>query len=139
MRRGVSLLEISFVLALVGVLLGTVTPGLKHFADRARVDAATHEIARLYDGARFRAVHRGRFVTVTVDTLAGTVSVEESGTGGVRREMEVAHGVALRVTRRVTTFSPTGLGYGAANTSVIVRRGSAADTVVVSRLGRLRH
>ena len=139
MRRGATLLEISVVLALLGALLGTTAPALRHLADRARVDAATHEIARLYDGARFRAVHRGRFVTVTVDTAAGTITVRESGTNGASREIEVAHGVALRVTRRVTTFSPTGLGYGAANTSVIVRRGIAADTVVISRLGRLRH
>lgn len=138
-RRGISLVEISFVLTLLGILLGTTAPTLVQLVDRARVDAATREIARLYAGARFRAVYRGIFVTVTVDTIAGTVTVRDAGAAGESREIEQAHGVALRASRRVATFAPTGLGYGAANTSVIVRRGSVADTVVMSRLGRLRH
>lgn len=139
MRRGTSLVEISLVLTLLGILLGTTTPTLVRLVDRARVDAATREIARLYAGARFRAVHRGIFVTVTVDTVAGTLTVQDPGSAGVEREVERAHGVALRASRRGITFAPSGLGYGAANTSVIVRRGSVADTVVISRLGRLRH
>jgi hypothetical protein len=37
------------------------------------------------------------------------------------------------------SYSATGLGYGAANLSVFVRRNDSVDTVFVSRLGRLRH
>jgi hypothetical protein len=31
------------------------------------------------------------------------------------------------------------LGFGAANQSILVERGAAVDTVVISRLGRVRH
>jgi hypothetical protein len=49
------------------------------------------------------------------------------------------HGVRLSVSRVRMSYSPTGMGYGAANLSVVVRRNAAVDTVFVSRLGRLRH
>jgi hypothetical protein len=35
-------------------------------------------------------------------------------------------------------FGASGLGYGAANLRVVVRRGAASETVYVSRLGRVR-
>jgi hypothetical protein len=36
------------------------------------------------------------------------------------------------------SYAPTGMGYGAANLSVVVRRNAAVETVYVSRLGRVR-
>jgi hypothetical protein len=42
------------------------------------------------------------------------------------------------VTRDSIAFYPSGLGYGAANTRLIVSRGAAAETVTVSRAGRVR-
>jgi hypothetical protein len=47
-------------------------------------------------------------------------------------------GVTLEVSRDSVIYGPSGRGYGATNTTLIVRRGSAADTVTVSRLGRVR-
>jgi len=35
-------------------------------------------------------------------------------------------------------YAPNGLGYGASNLTVVLRRGSAAETIFVSRLGRVR-
>jgi hypothetical protein len=35
-------------------------------------------------------------------------------------------------------YSASGLGFGAANMRVIVSRGASADTITVSRLGRVR-
>ena len=51
---------------------------------------------------------------------------------------ERAHGVTLSATRDSMAYAPNGLGYGASNLSIIVRRGAVTDTVVVSRLGRVR-
>jgi len=35
-------------------------------------------------------------------------------------------------------YAASGLGYGASNLRVIVRRGASADTITVSRLGRVK-
>jgi hypothetical protein len=48
------------------------------------------------------------------------------------------YGVRLEPSRDSMAYAPSGLGWGGANLRVVVRRGAAADTVVVSRLGRVR-
>jgi len=35
-------------------------------------------------------------------------------------------------------YAPNGLGYGASNLTLVLRRGERAETLVVSRLGRVR-
>jgi hypothetical protein len=40
--------------------------------------------------------------------------------------------------RDTVRYGPTGRAFGASNTTVIVQLGSAAETVTVSRLGRVR-
>ena len=49
-----------------------------------------------------------------------------------------AHGVTLASSRDSLAFDVRGLGYGAANLTLVARRGRAAETLVVSRLGRVR-
>jgi hypothetical protein len=39
----------------------------------------------------------------------------------------------------LVTYSPTGLGFGASNLTLVITRRQTTDTVVVSRLGRVRH
>jgi hypothetical protein len=56
-----------------------------------------------------------------------------------KRDIGAAHDVLLLATRTRMSYSATGIGYGAANLSVVVRRNRAVDTVFVSRLGRVRH
>ena len=38
----------------------------------------------------------------------------------------------------VVTFSPLGIGFGASNTSIVFTSGAAAETLTVSRTGRLK-
>jgi hypothetical protein len=47
--------------------------------------------------------------------------------------------VSLSTSRDSLAFDVRGLGYGAANLTLVARRGAAADTLVVSRLGRVRY
>jgi len=56
-----------------------------------------------------------------------------------RHDIGAEHDVQLSASRVRMSYSPTGIGYGAANLSVVVRRSAVVDTVFVSRLGRVRH
>ncbi len=44
----------------------------------------------------------------------------------------------LEVSRPTIRISVTGLGYGAANTKLVFRRGTVADSLATSRIGRIR-
>ena len=54
------------------------------------------------------------------------------------RPLHEVHGVSMSTSRDSIAFAPSGMGFGAANTQIILRRGNAADTIAVSRLGRAR-
>jgi hypothetical protein len=46
--------------------------------------------------------------------------------------------VELRATRDSLAYDPYGMGRGASNLSIVIRKGAAVETVFVSRLGRIR-
>ncbi len=48
------------------------------------------------------------------------------------------HGVTLTASRSVIRIYSNGMGLGAANTKLVVRRGAAAESLTTSRLGRLK-
>ena len=57
---------------------------------------------------------------------------------GSLAELRDLFGVTLASSRDSLAYSATGLGYGVTNASLVVRRGLAAETVSVSRTGRVR-
>ena len=137
-RAGFSLAEIVVVVTVVGVLVSLAFVPLGRAIDRASVRAASDEIATALAIARQLAVVRSSFVTATLDTLRGSVTVESGGDTVHHRPVESLHGVTLGTTRSTIRFAPNGLGYGASNLRVIARRRAAADTIFVSRVGRVR-
>jgi hypothetical protein len=46
--------------------------------------------------------------------------------------------VSLQVSNPVVAFSPIGVGWGASNTTITLRRGSQVETITTSRVGRVR-
>ena len=86
----------------------------------------------------------GVFVTVAVgrtNALRDRMSVRAAATETVtisHRRLGSSHGVSLSSSRDSMAYAPNGLGHGASNLTVVLRRGSAAETLFVSRLGRVR-
>lgn len=107
--------------------------------DSIEVRGAVTEIEALFSTARHAAIARAAQSTLAIDVARGIVSVQVGADTIKMREVSRAHGVTLQTTRATITYAPTGLGYGAANLSLIVTRDRVADTVLVSRLGRVRH
>ena len=143
MRRGVTLLELLVVLALMGVLVGVAAPSARYYADRVEVE---HQAARILSAYRSawltaRSQHRLALLRVTRDTLAihSVVSAGSPDTTLVWMSSgpDVA-GVTLTSPAHTTVFGPDGVAMGLSNATHRLQKGDAKRQVVVSRLGRVR-
>lgn len=138
-HHGFTIVESTVVLALIAALTAITVPRATQFIDGIEVRGAVTEIESMFSLARHTAIARGSQITLDIDLPRRSLSIR-SGTEELRtREIGAAHGVNLSANRTSITYSPIGVGYGAANFSLVVSRGRVVDTVVVSRLGRVRH
>lgn len=138
-RRAFTIIETTLVIAVMAALTAITLPRAFGFIDRIEVRGAISEIESLFSLARHAAIARGSRVTLEIDPATSTISVRAGAEMVRSREIGAAHGVILSANRTTITYSPIGVGYGAANASLVVSRGAVVDTVVVSRLGRVRH
>jgi prepilin-type N-terminal cleavage/methylation domain-containing protein len=136
--RGFTLPEVLIVLTMLGVVMMIAIPNAKAGLDRVSVRAASSDIRATLNYARMLAMAGGLAVAVDVDSTAGTLRVRRGDERIFTRAVGPAHGVRLAKTRDSLTYDPRGFGRGAANLSILVRRGATVETVFVSRLGRVR-
>lgn len=136
MRRGLTLLELVLVLSIIGVITATVAPPMLRLRDRWLTRRARDDIAMLFAAARWRAQVSGRAVTVTLGA-DGRATAEQPDWHLVRHVTQ-AYGTTLESNRPTLVYRADGLAAGAANLTAILRRGAVADTLRVSRLGRVR-
>jgi prepilin-type N-terminal cleavage/methylation domain-containing protein len=138
MRPGYTLAETVVVLLIAGVAMAIVIPRGVRALDRLVVQSAAADVRATHATARAHAIAGAAAVTVDVDSAMGTLRLRRGTDTLLTRGIGHAHGVRLTRTRDSLTFGSRGLGRGAANLSIVVRRGSAVETVFVSRLGRVR-
>jgi prepilin-type N-terminal cleavage/methylation domain-containing protein len=139
MRHAFTLIELTITLCILSILSAIAIPRAGRFLDRTQVHGAVIEIESLFSTARHMAIARGAQTAVEIDTATGSIYVSAGGDRLRDAKIGADHDVRLSATRSGMSYSAIGMGYGAANLSVVVRRNSVADTVFVSRLGRLRH
>ncbi len=138
MRRAFTLAELAVVLVVIGVLCAISVPWALRRIDGAHVRGARAEIVAALASARSTAVATGRHVAVRFDSTESVVLVTVGDDTLLARRLGALHGVTIASNRDSLAYAPTGLGYGAANQTVVLRRGDATDTVVIARLGRVR-
>jgi prepilin-type N-terminal cleavage/methylation domain-containing protein len=137
-RRAFSATELIVVMAVTAVLMALAAARFIAWRDGAAVRAASAEALHVFASARELAVVRRAFVAVRFDSAAGTVELRQAATVLVRRNLGGTYRVALSANRDSMVYDPRGLGFGAANLSLVLSRGDAADTLTVSRLGRVK-
>ena len=137
-RTAFTVPELLIVMTIVGVVMAIAIPKAKASLDHVSVRAAASDIRATLTYARMLAMAGGLPVAVDVDSATGTLRVRRGQEQILKRGIGDAHGVRLGKTRDSLTYDPRGFGRGAANLSVLVRRGVSVETVFVSRLGRVR-
>lgn len=138
MRKGFSLAESVVTLVIAGVLLTIAVPRFSAMQDAAATRSAAADLDALFATARHLAITRRTTVAIRLDTVRADVEVRSAAAPLVRRALGATYGVSMSTTRDSSAYDARGLGYGAANLTVVLRRGRAVDTMVVSRLGRVR-
>jgi Tfp pilus assembly protein FimT len=138
-RPAFTIFELTITLCILSILSAIAVPRVGRLLDSIHVQGAATEIESLFGVARHLAIARGALSTVEVDPAKRTMYVSVGDDTLRRLELGTTHDVQLAATRTRMSYGPTGMGYGAANLSVVVRRNASVDTVFVSRLGRVRH
>ena len=139
MRRAFTIVELTVTLGILSILSAIAIPWMGEILDRAKVRSAAVEIESLFSAARHIAIARGTQATVEIDPAAQSINISVGADTVRKRKIGAAHDVQISATRARMSYSATGMGYGAANLSVVVRRNASVDTVFVSRLGRVRY
>lgn len=137
-RPALTLLELVIVLMIIGLISIIAVRELGHWLDRLAARAAVAEASEVIQQARDEALARHAVVSVRIDTARAELALRERGRSLAVHALGHAHRVALASTRDSLAFDVRGLGYGASNLTLVVKRGRAAETLVVSRLGRVR-
>lgn len=137
-RGGVTVIELLIVMSIVGILMALAIPHGQLMLDRISVHSAAGDLAMSLSSAREFSLASRSAVAVDFAGPGGALRVRRGPDILFTRNIAMAHGVVLSQTRDSLAFGPLGLGVGAANLSIIVRRRAAAETVFVSRLGRIR-
>jgi len=138
MRRGTTLPELLVVLTVVGVLATIAAGRTTALRDRMSVRSAATETVATFALARRWSVSRAARTAIEIDTASASLIVRSYADTIARRRLASSHGVRVSASRDSMAYAPNGLGYGASNLTIVLRRGSAAETIFVSRLGRVR-
>lgn len=141
MSKGFTLLELMVVVAIAGVLLALGFPRAARFIDWIETELAVRDVITALAVARHGAVLRSTRARLTI--AADTLRIDRLGEQGWepwwRTPGPSRRGVTLETSNPVVIFGHTGMAWGASNTRVVLRRGSQAETITMSRVGRVKH
>ncbi len=143
---GFTLIELVLVVVIAGLMMGIAIPYLRNSSDRGGVTESAVVISSLHARAKLAAIQRGRVTRLKMNASQSTMWVTVSKTTGTGVDMignvENLHdrfGITFTTTRDSLTFTPRGIGTESSGTTIIISKGSAADTITISAAGRLVH
>ena len=140
MRRGFSLVELIVTVAAVAVVTAVTLPRLSGVLDWLAVDNEAVRVTTALAVTRHVAIMRGARARLVVasDSLRIDRWDDRTWIPLVRWVGPREAGVRLEVSNPEIAFGPTGIGWGASNTTAVLRRGSRFETITTSRLGRVK-
>jgi prepilin-type N-terminal cleavage/methylation domain-containing protein len=140
-RRGMTMIELIIVMAIIGILGAVFWRPMKETFDQSSRKAAAREVASYLIRARAAAVQRSRqswFVrsgnTIKVVTDSSGIKVAY----GLPLNMSERHGVTLTASKDSISFDPRGFTTLVTPApKIIVKAGAFADTICVTGLGTI--
>ena len=94
-QRGVTLLEMLLVVALIGLMAGLVFPAMTSGIDSLRLSSATNAVVSFLNGALNRAERRQEVVEIEIAMADGALRLR-STRPDFRRELRLPEGVSIR-------------------------------------------
>jgi prepilin-type N-terminal cleavage/methylation domain-containing protein len=141
MPKGFTLLELVVVTCIAAVLAAFWLPRAAEWMDRLATEHAVRDVTTALAVGRHGAVLHATRARVRFDD--DTLRVDRFEPPGWvpwwRTPGPASYGVGMEVSNPVVVFGPTGMGWGLSNTTIVLRRGSQAETITLSRVGRVRH
>ena len=137
-RQAFTMLELTIVMTIIALALAIVAPQFNRARDANSVRSAVGDLTGAFSLARQTAVNRRSLTSVVFDTRSATVIVRSGDDPVIVRQLGTAYGILLGANRDSAVYDAKGLGYGVTNLTVTVTRGASADTLTLSRLGRVR-
>jgi type II secretory pathway pseudopilin PulG len=137
-RTGSTLIEQVILLAVLGGCAAVAFASGVRAMDTAHVHGAAQEVVELFAFARDRAMATGTRTAVRLDVPGQRLVIHADTDTLARLELQRGHAVRLESTRDSMAYLASGLGFGAANLRIVLSRGASRDTILVSRLGRVR-
>ena len=120
----------------LGMIKSSMAGRALHAIENSVLRAATR-VATHTESMRQNVIAKGvdRDRTMLLPTWADVQKIKPAvRTNAFRAEL----GVAFTASRNSVIYGASGRGYGAANSTIVLSRGAAAETVYVARLGRAR-
>jgi prepilin-type N-terminal cleavage/methylation domain-containing protein len=93
-RRGVTLIEMLVVVAIIGVMLAVVSPSLTGGLDAVRMTSATNSVAAFLNAAVNRAERRQVAVEIAISQKDSTFTMY-TNEGGVPVELKLPDGILI--------------------------------------------
>jgi prepilin-type N-terminal cleavage/methylation domain-containing protein len=141
MSKGFTLLELMVVITLAAILFAFWVPRAANLMDWIETERALRDVTTALAVGRNGAVLQSTRARITF--APDTLRIDRFGAQGWepwwRTPGPSSRGVTLVTSNPVVIFGPTGMGWGASNTTITLRRGSQAETITLSRVGRVKH
>jgi prepilin-type N-terminal cleavage/methylation domain-containing protein len=129
-EKGMTIIELVVVVALIGIMAGVVTPSLVALDRRPSEPSAPELIDGLIRRARSTAIERAANVELTIDPTSGRFWLEPPDTSGVIA-FPAGVAVASRASRVHIHVKPNGEAY--IDAELFVRHGDTTTSITVDR------
>jgi prepilin-type N-terminal cleavage/methylation domain-containing protein len=138
--RGLTFPEVTTVMVIIGLVASIAVHPMNHALDRAAVNEGAQRYGAMFETARAFAVARARQARLELDTARAVALIElrRSQSAWDTVDQRPLGSARVGASQTLVTFSALGVGLGLSNGRIIFSRGNAADTITISRTGRLK-